>query len=72
MVIRCKKSKRFLCELNIEEYLTNLEQLGISQEIPLRLTVPCRLCKEVEVYHVYKTHYDFIENKDRDISHNSR
>ena len=71
MVIRCKKSKRFLCELNIEDYLTNLEQLGISQEIPLRLTVPCRLCKEVEVYHIYKNHYDFIENKDRDISHNS-
>lgn len=71
MIIRCKKSKRFLCELNIEDYLTNLEQLGISQEIPLRLTVPCRLCKEVEVYHVYKNHYDFIENKDRDISHNS-
>lgn len=71
MIIRCKKSKRFLCELNIEDYLTNLEQMGISQELPLRLTVPCRLCKEVEIYHVYKNHYDFIENKDRDISRNS-
>lgn len=71
MIIRCKKSKRFLCEINIEDYLTNLDHLGISQELPLKLTVPCRLCKEVEVYHVYRNHYDFIENKDRDISHNS-
>lgn len=62
MIIRCKKSKRFLCEINIEDYLYNLEQLGISQEIPLKLTVPCRICKESEIYNVYKDHYTFIDN----------
>ena len=65
MVIRCKKTKRFLCELNIEDYLYNLEQLGVSQEIPLKLVVPCRLCKESEEYYIYKDHYTFIQNVDR-------
>ncbi len=65
MIIKCKKTKRFLCDINIEDYLFNLEQLGISQELPLRLTVPCRLCKKVEVYNIYKDHYIFMENMDR-------
>lgn len=60
MIIRCKKSKRYLCEIEIEEYLNKLEQLGISQEIPLEIKVLCRSCKEQEIYHVYKTHYKFI------------
>ena len=62
MRIRCKKSKRFLCDVNIEDYLENLRKLGISQEIPLKITVPCKACKEVEVYHVYEKHYIFKEN----------
>lgn len=65
MEIRCKKTKRFLCEINIEDYLFNLEQLGVSQEVPLQIIVPCRLCKEVEIYNIYKDHYTFIKNKDR-------
>ena len=65
MIIRCKKTKRFLCELNIEDYLYNLEQLGVSQEIPLKLVVPCRLCKESEEYYIYKDHYTFTKNVDR-------
>lgn len=62
MRIRCKKTKRFLCDVNIEEYLENLRKLGISQEIPLILTIPCKACKEVELYHVYEKHYIFKEN----------
>lgn len=65
LVIRCKKTKRFLCELNIEDYLFNLEQLGVSQEIPLKVIVPCRLCKQVEEYNVYKDHYNFNRNIER-------
>lgn len=63
MRIRCKKSKRFLCEVDIEVYLKHLKDLGISQEIPLKVVVPCRICKKIEVYDVYKDHYIFIENK---------
>ena len=62
MIIKCKKTKRFLCDVNIEEYLENLKQMGISQEIPLKITVPCRSCKKIEVYHVYEKHYVFKEN----------
>lgn len=60
MKIRCKKSKRYLCEIEIEDYLEKLEKLGISQEIPLEIKVLCRSCKEQEIYHIYKTHYKFI------------
>ena len=62
MVIKCKRSKRFLCEVNIEDYLKNLEQLGISQELPLRIIIPCRACKQIEIYEIYEKHYNFKEN----------
>lgn len=62
MQIHCKKSHRFLCKVDIESYVKNLKDMGIEQLIPLRVTVPCRICKEVEVYDIYLTHYTFIEN----------
>lgn len=65
MIIRCKKTKRFLMNINIEEYLNNLEKLGISQELPLKVIIPCRLCKKKEMYHIYKERYDFIKNIDK-------
>lgn len=65
MRITCKKTKRFLCEINIEEYLRNLERLGISQELPLKITIPCKACKKTEVYDIYKTHYLFDKNIDK-------
>ena len=62
MQIYCKKSHRFLCKVDIESYVKNLKDMGIEQLVPLRVTVPCRICKEVEVYDIYLTHYTFIEN----------
>ena len=35
MKVRCKKTHRFLVEIDIETYLSNLRMLGIKQEIPL-------------------------------------
>ena len=64
MKIKCKKSHRFLCEINIEEYLSNLEALGISQQLPLEITIPCRGCKETETYLIFNTHYTF-KNKEK-------
>lgn len=64
MRIKCKKTRRFLLEIEIEEYLKALEQLGISQEIPLRITLPCPRCHKIEQYDIYKTHYVFIGNKE--------
>lgn len=62
MEIRCKKTKRFLVNINIEEYLDNLKKLGISQEIPLEIIIPCPRCHQKEVYNIYSTHYVFIKN----------
>ena len=53
MIIRCKKTRRFLVEINIEEYLENLRKIGIKQELPLRITMPCPRCHKVEGYDVY-------------------
>ena len=63
MKIKCKKSKRFLAEVNYDEIIALLEKYGVSLERPLEITIPCRSCKESEVYHIYKDHYVFIENK---------
>lgn len=65
MKIKCKKTKRFLCEINIEEYLKNLEKLGVSQQIPLKLIIPCRSCHEIEMYEIYENHYLFDKNIDK-------
>lgn len=62
MRIRCKKTKRFLLEIDIEEYLENLRNIGIKQELPLRITLPCPRCHKVEVYDIYDNRYVFIEN----------
>lgn len=63
MVIKCKKTKRFLCEINYNEIISLLGEYGVSLERPLKLVIPCKNCKQSEVYHIYKDHYVFIENK---------
>lgn len=63
MKVRCKKTRRFLVEIDIETYLENLRKIGIKQEIPLRVIIPCPRCHKIEVYDVYENRYIFIENK---------
>lgn len=62
MEIKCKKSNRFLIDIDIETYLQGLEHEGIVQEKPIKITIPCKSCKQVEVYYVYKNKYIFVEN----------
>lgn len=62
MEIRCKKTKRFLVDINIEDYLKNLEKIGIKQEIPLNITLPCPRCHKIEKYAIYSNHYIFEGN----------
>lgn len=62
MVIKCKKTKRFLCEVNIEDYLKNIEKLGIKLERPLEIVIPCKNCKCGEKYLIYANRYEFKEN----------
>lgn len=63
MEIKCKKSKRFLCEINYDEILDLLKKHNVVLERPLEIVIPCRACKESEVYHIYKDHYVFKENR---------
>jgi hypothetical protein len=63
MEIKCKKSKRFLCEINYDEIIDLLAKYDVSLERPLKLVIPCKNCKTSEVYHIYKDHYVFVENK---------
>lgn len=67
MEIKCKKTKRFLCSINYDEILKLLEKYHIVLERPLEIVVPCRNCKESEVYRIYKDHYVFVENKKKGI-----
>lgn len=64
--ITCKKSKRFLCEINYDEIIKVIEKYDIALEIPLELTIPCRACHESEIYRIYKDHYVFIKNKNKE------
>ena len=64
MKIRCKKTRRFLIDIDIEGYLCNLRKIGIKQEVPLRIVVPCPRCHKAEVYDIYETKYNFIENQE--------
>lgn len=63
MLIRCKKTKRFLAEINYDEIISLLEKYNVSLERPLKIVIPCKNCKTSEVYHIYKDHYVFVENK---------
>lgn len=62
MELRCKASKRFLLEINIEEYYNNLKKMGIDITTPLRIKIPCQKCKMVEEYEIYPTHYNHIKS----------
>lgn len=61
--IKCKKSKRFLCEINYDEIIKKIKKHNMSFEIPLEVVIPCRTCHESEVYRIYEDHYIFVENK---------
>lgn len=63
MVIKCKKTKRFLCSINYDEIISLLAEYGVQLERPLQLVVPCKNCKTSEVYDIYKDHYIFKENR---------
>lgn len=65
MKVRCKRTHRFLLEIDIENYLSNLKKLGIKQEIPLEITIPCPRCHQVEVYLLYEDKYVFKKNIDK-------
>ena len=48
--------------IGIEEYIKDLEKLGISQQTPLQVEIPCKTCKTIEVYEIYKNGTKFIKS----------
>lgn len=54
MILKCHASKRFLAKINIEEYIEELEKIGVSQQTPIIIEIPCRTCKQNEIYEIYK------------------
>ena len=62
MELRCKASKRFLLEINIEEYYNNLKNIGVDITFPIKIKIPCGKCRMVEEYEIYPTHYNHIKS----------
>lgn len=62
MEIRCKSSKRFLMEINIEEYFEALKKMGIEMKKPIKVTIPCAKCRMVEEFEIYPNTYKHIKS----------
>lgn len=68
MEIRCKVSKRFLADINIEEYYESLKKIGVDTTLPIKLKFACPRCKMIEEYEVYPTHYAHIKSYKKDFT----
>lgn len=67
MDIKCKATKRYLFNINIEEYYTSLKKVGVNITLPLRVEIPCPRCKMIEVYDIYPTQYIHIKSYKREV-----
>lgn len=54
MEVKCPRTKRFHFSINFEEYIEDLEKIGIEQQTPIIINVPCNKCKMIETYELYK------------------
>lgn len=63
MEIRCKNTKAYLLNIDIENYIKQLENIGISQQTPLVIEIPCKRCKMIETYYIYKDRYDLVKSR---------
>ncbi len=67
MEIKCKISRRFLCDIDIEDYYSNLKKMGVDITTPIIIKFACRQCKCIEEYEIYPTHYTLVARHDRQI-----
>lgn len=65
MEIKCKASKRYLFNIDIENYYASLKKINVDITFPLRIEIPCPRCKLIEVYEIYPTHYIHIKSYKR-------
>ena len=50
MRITCKSTKRYLCNIKIEEYNNELKKMGIAATMRLAIELYCPGCKKKQVY----------------------
>jgi hypothetical protein len=62
MEVRCHATKRFLIDINIEQYIDELEKIGVAQQTPIIIKIPCKSCKAIEEYELYKNKALFIKS----------
>ena len=62
MQIKCTCG-RFLLEINIEEYIGELEKLDIEQQTPIVVSLPCKFCKNNWNIEIYKVRFNLKPNK---------
>jgi hypothetical protein len=62
MEVRCHATKRFLIDINIEQYISELEKIGVAQQTPIIIKIPCKSCKAIEEYELYKNKALFIKS----------
>lgn len=67
MEIKCKTTKRFLCDIDIEEYYNNLKKIGVNITTPIKIKFACSKCKMIEEYEIYPTHYVHIKSYKREV-----
>lgn len=64
MQIKCLTCGKFLFEINIEEYIGDLERLGIEQQTPVVINIPCKGCKTIQKFDIYKDKI-FMKSRNR-------
>lgn len=57
MEIRCKITKRFLMNINVEDYFNDIKRMGLEISTPLIVEIPCPKCRMIEVYAIYPKNY---------------
>ena len=63
MQIKCLTCGKFLFEINIEEYIGELERLDIEQQTPIVVTIPCKMCKATQTFDIYKNRINMKSKK---------
>lgn len=62
MIIKCKATKRFLGNIQIEEYYNTMKKYGLKITVPIIIELPCPRCKMIEVYKIYPNTYEHIKS----------
>lgn len=63
MNVKCKSTNRFLFKIDVDKLYKELKLISNSNiEIPIRIELPCKACRMVEVYDIYKDHYQHVKS----------